>query len=171
MKYFFTLMLITAGAFLSGCATGENGIVLDMVGPPLPGPTAAGSNEGSLKGTLVVYSACKVNADFNARDPNRPEYSDYEIFTTDGKLLQRIHNNSGTILQSPLPVELPPGKYHVVARANGYRYVTVPVLIEAQQNTVLHLEGSGSWPNEVEFNQTNSVRLPDGEIIGWRATS
>jgi len=35
---------------------------------------------------LVVYSAYEVNADFNARDPRRPEYSDYRIFTADGNL-------------------------------------------------------------------------------------
>jgi hypothetical protein len=167
MKTFFTLIAIAAGALLSGCATGKNGLALDTVGPPLPQPTATISNNG----TLVVYSAYEVNADFNARDPNRPEYSDYKILTTDGKLLQRVHNNSGTILQDAVPVALPPGKYNVVARANGYGYVTVPVMIVAQQNTILHLEGGGSWPDESAFNQTNAVRLPDGLIVGWKAAS
>jgi len=35
----------------------------------------------------------------------------------------------------------------------------------------LHLEGGSSWPNESAFNQTNAVRLPDGQIIGWKAAS
>jgi hypothetical protein len=122
-------------------------------------------------GTLVVYSAFRRNADFNALDPNRPEYSDYKIFDTDGKLLQRVHNNSGTILQDAVPVELSPGKYNVVARANGYGYVTIPVMIVAQQDTILHLEGGGFWPNESAFNQTNAVRLPDGQIVGWKAAA
>jgi len=167
MKTFFTLLAIAAGALLSGCATGKNGLALDTVGPPLPQPTAAISTNG----TLVVYSAYEVNADFNARDPNRPEYSDYKILTTDGKLLQRVHNNSGTILQDPVSVELQPGKYNVVARANGYGYLTIPVIIAAQQNTILHLEGGGSWPDESAFNQTNAVRLPDGQIIGWKVAT
>jgi hypothetical protein len=167
MKTFFTLMLIMAGALLLGCATGRNGLALDTVGPPLSQPTAANSTNG----TLVVYSAYEVNADFNSRDPYRPEYSDYKIFTADGKLLQRVHNNSGTILQDPVAVGLPPGKYRVSARANSYGYVTVPVIVEAQQSTILHLEGGSSWPNESAFNQTNAVRLPDGQIIGWKAAS
>jgi hypothetical protein len=167
MKTFFTLMLITAGALLSGCASGKNGLTLDTVGPLLPQPVAASSTNG----TLVVYSAYEVNADFNARDPNRPEYSDYRIFTANGKLLQRVHNDSGTILQDPVSVELPPGKYQVIARANGYGYVTVSVMIEVRQNTVLHLEGGGSWSDESAFNQTNAVRLPDGQIIGWKAAT
>jgi len=164
MKIHFTLTLIMAGALLSGCATGQNEVVLDTVGPPLSQRAAT----SSTKGMLVVYSAYEVNADFNSRDPDRPEYSDYRIFTLDGKLLQRVHNNSGTILQDPVSVELPPGKYHVIARANGYGYVTVPVIIAARQNTILHLEGGGSWPDESAFDQTNAVRLPDGQIVGWR---
>ena len=85
--------------------------------------------------------------------------------------MQRVHNNSGTILQDAVPVALPPGKYNVVARANGYGYVTVPVMILAQQNTILHLEGGGFWPNESAFNHTNAVLLPDGVVIGWKAAT
>ncbi len=127
--------------------------------------------EVSTNGTLVVYSAYEVNADFNARDPYRPEYSDYNIFSSDGGVIRRVHNNSGTNLQNPLPVSLPKGEYRVVALANGYGLVTVPVIIEPNQNTVIHLEGGDHWPNESAFNQTNAVRLPDGQIVGWKATS
>jgi hypothetical protein len=167
MKTFFTLILIMAGALLSDCATGRNELALDTVGSPLCQPTAANSTNG----TLVVYSAYEVNADFNARDPNRLEYSDYNIFNADGKLLQRVHNNSGTILQNTVSVELPPGKCCVSARANGYGHVTVPIIIESQQTATLHLEGGGSWPNESASNQTNAERLPDGQFIGWEASS
>lgn len=166
MKTLFTLIAITTGALLSGCAS-SNGLALDTVGPPMFQPATTSST--STNGTLVVYSAFRRNADFNSRDPYRPEYSDYKIFTTDEKLLQRVHNNSGTILQDPVSVELPPGKYHVFARANGYGYVTVPVIIEAEQSTVLHLEGGGSWPDKSALFQTNTVLLPDGRVVGWRA--
>jgi hypothetical protein len=165
-KTFFTFIATTAGALLSGCATG-NGLALDTVGPSLPQPMAGNSTDG----ILIVYSAYEANADFNSRNPDLPEYSDYRILTADGKPLQRVHNNSGTILQDPVSVELPPGKYQVIARANGYKNVTVPVMIEMQQSTVLHLEGGGFWSDESAFNQTNAVRLPDGQIIGWKAAA
>ena len=165
MKAFLTFKIVAAGVLLAGCATGKSGITLDAVGP-FPGQPAAVS---SANGTLVVYSAYQVNADFNSRDPYRPEYSDYKIFTTDGKLLQRVHNNSGTILQDPGSVELPTGKYRVIARANGYGYVTVPVIVEAQQSTILHLEGGGSWSDKSALGHTDAVRLPDGQVVGWRA--
>jgi hypothetical protein len=168
MKAFFTLMLILAIAVLSGCAIGKNELALDPVGPS-PDQPATGN---STNGTLVVYSAFKRNADFGSRDPNSPEYSDYKIFTTDGKLLQKVHNNSGTILQEAVPVELSIGKYHVMAHANGYgRYVVVPIVIAAGQTTILHLEGGGFWPDESAFNKTNAVRLPDGLVIGWKAAT
>ena len=50
-------------------------------------------------------------------------------------------------------------------------YVTIPVIIAARENTLLHLEGGGSWPDESAFNQTNAVRLPDGQVVGWRTAA
>lgn len=167
MKGFFALMLILAITLLSGCVTGKNRIALDPVGPSPNQPAA----DNGPDGTLVVYSAYEVNADFAGRDRRSPEYSDYKIFTTDGNLLQKVHNNSGTILQEAVPVELSPGKYHVMAHSNGYGYLVVPVVIAAGQTTTLHLEGDGFWPNESAFNQTNAVRLPDGVVIGWKAAT
>jgi hypothetical protein len=137
-------------------------MLLDTVGP-VPGQPAA---VGSTDGTLMVYSTNEVGADFNSSDPYRQEYSDYRILATDGKLLQRVHNNSGTIFQDPVPVELPAGKYCVIARANGYGYVTIPVIIEARRSTILHLEGGAPWPGGTAFDQSNTVRLPDGRIVG-----
>jgi hypothetical protein len=165
MRTFLSFNIVAAGVLLAGCSTGRSGITLDTVGPVPVQPAAISSTNG----TLVVYSAYEVNADFNSRDPYRPEYSDYRILTTDGKPLQKVHNNSGTILQDPVPVELPAGKYCVIARANGYGHVTVPIIIEARQSTILHLEGGVSWPDKSILGQTNAVRLPDGQIVGWRA--
>lgn len=163
MKLLATFLVFATGFFLAGCASG--GLAVDTVGP-IPAPTEAAN---PAAGTLMVYSAYDANADFNSRDAYRPEYSDYKICTADGKLLQYVHNDTGTILQDPASVKLPAGKYRVVARANGYGKVTVPILIEAGQTTILHLESGGAWPDKSTFNQTNAVRLPDGRIVGWRA--
>ena len=167
MKAISLSLTAVAGVFLWGCATGKSGLALDVVGPGPAQPAQAHSTTG----TLVVYSAYDVNADFNDHDSCRPEYSDYEIYTADGKLWRRVHNDSGTVLQDPATVDIPTGKYRVVARANGYGRLTVPVIIEAKRATVLHLEGGGAWPDRAAFNQTNAVRLPDGRIVGWRASS
>lgn len=150
---------------LTGCASDSKKPVLSAVGPA---PLQKVIDANATNGTLVVYSAYEVNADFNSRDPDRPECSDYKILTPDGKLLQRVHNNSGDQLQEPLPVPLPAGRYLVKARANGYGVVTVPVLIVARQNTVLHLEGGGA-ENKPDGKPTEGVYLPDGRMVGYAA--
>ena len=94
MKTVFILMSAVAGALLAGCVTGKNSLVLDAVGPAPTQPRAA----NSINGTLVVYSAYDINADFAGRNRRSPEYSDYKIFTADGEMLEKVHNNSGTIL-------------------------------------------------------------------------
>jgi hypothetical protein len=158
-------VLIVVCALLAGCAGMNSGLVLDTAGP-MPGqapPTVSGP------GTLIVYSAGKVNADFNSRDPNRREPSDYKILDSDKELVRHVHNVTGDIIQGPVLVELPPGKYFVVARSNGYGVVTVPVIVAPSQQTILHLDGQS--PNESSFDQNNAVRLPDGEIVGWKSAS
>lgn len=167
MKVHLALMTMMAGAFLSGCATGNNRLVLNTVGPDPSLPDI--TQTASTNGWLMVYSAYRRNADFNSRDAYRPESSDYKIFSSAGEFQQRIHNNSGNSLQSVVPVTLPAGEYRVKARANGYGYVIVPVVILSNQTTILHLEGDGNWPNPSLFNQTNAVRLPDGLIVGWKS--
>jgi hypothetical protein len=163
MRSFLTIGVVAATALLWGCASHGPALVLDTVGPaPFPSATA-----GSI-GTLKVYSAFEQGADFNSQLYRR-HYTDYEILSADGKRLQRVRNDRGTSVEAPQRVELPVGTYRVVARANGYGEVTVPVVIRADQVTTVHLEGSPSWPNPKQPTESNLVRLPDGEITGWRA--
>jgi hypothetical protein len=124
----------------------------------------------STNGDLLVYSAYNVNADFDSRDPHRHAYSDYQILFPDGKLLRAVHNDTGSILQRAQAVTLPAGSYHVLAEANGFGLVTVPVTIEPGRTTVVHLEGGVRWPEQWGANQTNAVHLPDGQIVGWRSS-
>jgi hypothetical protein len=160
------LAAAAAGWLLTGCATARNEIVLDCVGPQ----PAAAASANSTSGTLLVFSAYRIGADFDSRDARRPEYSDYRILSADGRLFQTVHNNSGTILQDAVPVTLPPGQYRVRARANGYGYVIVPVVVEAGRKTVLHLDGDNK-SDMAELNQANAVRLPDGQLVGARANA
>ena len=132
-----TLAALTAASLtLTGCAVSPYPSTLATVGPvPLsdhtPNPDA---------GSLIVYSAFEVNADFNNPDPYHHEYSSYRIFTEDGKLLQFVKNDNGTSLGNPITVKLPAGKYLVKAHANGRGTVTIPVIIENGRITAVHLE-------------------------------
>ena len=154
---------ILVGLLFAGCATPPK--VVESVGPDPA--TAISSTTGA--GSLMVFSAYEVNADFNSRDAHRPEYTNYRILTADGEPLQMVHNNCGTMLQRPMAVDLPAGTYQVVARANGYGLVTVPVTIAPGETTMVHLQGGVAWPGHPAFDASNSVRLPDGQVVGWKS--
>lgn len=167
------LAVITA---LTGCASGRQRLVIDKVGPaPACAPSA-----NSSRGSLVVFSECE--ADVNASTPFASdslgsgestgyswEYSSYKILASDGKVVRHVNNNEGTTVLHPEQVTLPVGNYIVVASADHYGRVTVPVQIAGGQVTVLHLGSGGFWPNEDAFTPANSVHLPDGRVVGWRA--
>jgi hypothetical protein len=164
MKTYCSVVLLSAVVLWSGCSFGPGRMVLDPVGP-LPVALGSGTN-----GTLVVFSAYEVTSPGIGDFEHRHHYSDYRILDEDGKPLQTVHNDVGTEVKEAARVQLSPGKYRVVASSNSYGTVIVPVVIEKSRTTVLHLEGGYSWPSDAGFDQANSVRLPDGEIVGWRAT-
>jgi hypothetical protein len=164
MRTYYTVVLLTAATLWSGCAFGPRDMVLEPVGPS-PAPVAENNGEGSL----VVYTAYDVNAPGIGDYEHRHHYTDYKILTEDGKPLQTVHNDIGTSVRQAAQVDLPAGTYRVVANANGYGTVTVPVVIGPNRLTVVHLEGGASWPEMAANDQASAVRFPDGEIVGWRA--
>lgn len=162
MQLYHVFVLLSGVALLQGCASFQDSLVLDAVGPAPHARRVPGTN-----GVLMVFSAFDPYAHFSG-SPYRRYHTDYKILSEDGKLLQVIHNDVGGVTEEPKPVNLQPGRYHVVARANGYGWVTVPVLIVAHSATTVHLEGGASWPKDDSL-ANNSVRLPDGRVAGWRA--
>jgi hypothetical protein len=164
MKSLSVSMMLAPVILQLGCASNGGGLVLDPVGPPPIQSATVGS-----KGSLLVYSAFDVHADFTGTDPDRQRYTDYRIFSEDGTLLKVVHNDTRSLLEGPVEVGLSPGTYRIAARANGYGVVTLPVVIAPHRITTVHLEGGGSWSNKGAFSQKNAVRLPDGQIVGWRA--
>ena len=156
---------LAATLLVSGCASYRGHLVLDPIGPPLPRCAGIGA-----QGTLMVFTAYEVTADFNG-NPYRRRYSDYRILTADGqRVVEGVHNDKGFLAEGPRKVDLSVGTYRVEARANGYGQVTVPVEVCVGQTTTVHLEGSPWWPNPAVIAHSNPVRLPGGEIAGWRAS-
>ncbi len=162
MKFILSFSTFAAAALISGCASNRHVVLLDTVGPTPQAPL------GGAKGTLVVYSAYDPNADFNDT-PYPARFTDYTLLSSQGKLLQVVRNNTGGVSEQPAQVELPIGEYRVTARASGYHTVTVPVVIRGGRVTTVRLDGNASWPNNAALLESNPVRLPPGEIVGWRA--
>jgi hypothetical protein len=48
--------------------------------------------------------------------------------------------------------------------------VAVPGIIAAHQTTTVHLEGGGQRSDRAGMNATDSVRLPNGQVVGWKAS-
>jgi hypothetical protein len=146
----------------AGCTSPRSAITLDPVGP-------SGANPTGSTGTLVVYSAFDNRA-VSTGDTDRRRFSDYQIFSADGRLLKKVHNDSGIMWSGPTEVRMAPGNYRVVARSDGFGLVTVPVLVAPSRSTAVHLEGGGSWPGRPD-SVADAVRLPDGRVVGWRAVT
>jgi hypothetical protein len=80
-----------------------------------------------------------------------------------------IINHADRFDEGPIRLALPPGSYHVSARSAHFGRVNVPVIIKERQTTLVYLDGS-SHPEAPSLQQTSTVRLPDGEIVGWSTT-
>ncbi len=151
----------------SGCVSSGPTVVLSPVGPHVPLPY-----EPPKEGTLLVYSAFYAGPQQFLADPPEDvrQHTPYSIFAEDGHLLQTVKKNvSGPWSEDPATVQLPPGRYSIEARANGYRKVIVPVVIAVGLVTSIHLDGESSDTDIGAANSPDRVRLPNGVVVGWKA--
>ena len=149
---------------MAGCVSERDKLVLDPVGP-----VQTSAPQPSNEGFLTVYSAYDAGGHFYSRKFDGREYSDYSIFNAQDQLLRKIHNSTDSIIEEPATVSLPPGEYQVIARANGYGNVTVPVTIEQDRQTIIHLEGGEPGSALAGADPGKMVRLPNGQIVGFRS--
>ncbi len=153
----WTLSTVAALLFC-GCASEP--IVLGPVGPA-PASASAPIREGFLR----IYTAIEKQVDGDAVHDVR---SGYGIYTPDGKRFKWVENHVGQNDELPQTVRLPEGTYTVKAQAEGFRRITVPVVIKTGKLTEVNLETSGRKRTSVT-NETAVVRLPNGDVVGWRA--
>lgn len=163
MSHTIIQISLASALLFSGCASHKTLIVSSPVGPPPQTTPTTGRT-----GTLVVYSARDPKSDILDL-PYLCPHSDYAIYSSTGLLVQKVHNSTDAIIERPANVSLPEGSYRVEARANGRQKVIIPVVIQAGRLTAVHLEPGTSVQNDVALLQSNPVRLPTGEIVGWRA--
>ena len=154
----FILMLSTL--VISGCAFSPD-LVLGPVGPAKPVLMPAAPS-----GTLVVFSELEssiLNSDY-------ANHGNYRIYTTDGKEIRHVVNYVSPVLEDPVEVQLPPGACLIKARAANYGPVYVRVIIEKDNVTTVHLDGS-DVPERKYASKSQLVSLPNGTVVGWAANS
>jgi hypothetical protein len=159
MKIIHLLTGIGLVSLLAGCATAR--LTFDPVGPDPHGIESTASG-----GELLVFSSLVGRSEGN--DPTWHQHSSYYIYDMDGKLVNHVHNATGHYARAPLSVELPAGNYLVKAKASDYFWVKVPVTIERGRTTEVHLDDN--W-NPGETSDRDLVRMPNGNLVGWRAES
>jgi hypothetical protein len=158
MKIKAMLLCAAAAPLMVSCALQP--IALAPVGP---NPFRAGASSVD-RGDLVVYSETE---EYFEDDMFYFPHTDYQIYSTDGRLLKRVWNHQNHEDESPATVSLPPGHYIVKAWAEFYGLTSVPVVIKANRTTKLILQPGWNPGKTVAAAQT--VRMPNGYPVGWRA--
>lgn len=159
MKSSVFYLCILISPLLVSCASTSRFTELETVGPaPLRASAAPAATDGLLK----VYSLRGI---YNDEGVLYHPHTAYTIYSSDNTRLKEVKNARYAHDEEPIAVNLPAGRYVVVALAENYLRVRVPVLIEAGQLTTLHLELSNRPPDE---DSSDWVRLPNGKAVGWR---
>ena len=153
---FRTGLAVACGLILfNNCATTPP-IVLETVGPESPGRSGTG------KGYLLVYSATDKVQDGKL---DFFPHTGYTVYDATGKFVHYTPNRVGNTDPVPVTIPLAAGIYKVVARAELYGRVTVPVKIDNGKLTVVYLE-RGGMPQKVRPKNREFITLPKGDIVG-----
>ena len=161
------LRLVTRGTAVgilliaTSCSTPPKQAIVEPIGPV---PQVSGATDNS--GYLVVYSAWSNFVDQGSTG----HHSRYTITADNGSISREIINHIDRFDEGPIQLPLTPGSYHVKARSAHFGRVNVPVVIQPHQTTVVYLDGR-RHPEASASQPTSAVKLPDGEIIGWAATT
>lgn len=149
------LALICGLLLLNNCAT-RPPIVLEVVGPASPGRSGTG------KGYLQVYSATDKVQDGKL---DFYPHTGYTVYDATNKFVHYTPNRIGNTDPVPVTISLTAGTYKVVARAELYGRVTVPVKIDTGRLTVVYLE-RGGMPEKIRPKNREFVTLPNGDFVG-----
>lgn len=156
-KLTFTLAL----PIFSGCAPVHPLVVSETIGP-MQSPVAVHQH-----GSLIVYS----DTERPGADPgDYAPHSDYSLYSVDGQLLRSVTNRNAPFGRAPATVQLPVGRYKVVAIAPKFGLISIPVVIANSQTTVVDLISEVYPPaDKLQPDAREWVQLPDGQIIGTKA--
>ena len=165
MKINTMFCLLVVIPLLASCA---QPITLAPVGPnPFAGRA---SHMGT--GYLQVFSRMSLQNDDQNQgggggDPSWYQHTDYNLYDAKEKLVKHVGNTVGHYSTSPRLVSLRPGSYILRAEAKEWLSVEVPVVIEANRTTKVHLDEN--WHPPAGTPKTELVTAPGGYPVGWSA--
>jgi hypothetical protein len=150
-------------ASLAGCA----GTQMRTVSLAPVGPDCYHANCKADCGYLKVYTATEEHNDGNTM---YYPHTGYALYDGHGSRLRSVRNHLTMDDESAEDVELPPGRYTVVADSESDGEVRVPVVVAAYKTTTVNLEGSRGL-SKTNANPAKAVRTPSGQIVGTHAES
>lgn len=160
LNYFVFCLL----SLCASCKT-QPALVLQTVGPSASA-VSLGQLDSSGEGFLKVFSATKTRHAGN--ESKYHPHTDYAIFKTNGSTFRWVENSLDPSDEAAALVYLPSGFYKIQAQDDNYGRVIVPVLIEPWRTTKVYLDARTIDSLE-HLDPSNSVCLPNGRIVGWRA--
>lgn len=149
------LILVGIASTVCGCVTHHE--ILEAVGPAPPPPPPA------PQGFLRVHTPTD---EYNDSEVYYYRHRDFALLSADGTLLRYVRNADDDWDETPALTLLPVGSYKIRSRTRRSGIVTIPVVVELGRTTDIYLDGSFE---ERSSREGGYVRLPNGEIIGWRA--
>ena len=166
MKMKTTLLLAGLVPLLASCVSQP--ITLAPVGPS----PFAGLSASAGIGQLQVFSSLAEQTDdqnqgSSGGEPVWYQHTDYSIYNGRGTRIKHVDNSVGHYATAPRIISLSPGNYTVKAEARDWLTVTVPVVIERDRLTKVHLDGD--WNPPPGTPKAEVVTAPNGSPVGWRA--
>lgn len=164
---------------LCGCALLLTGCQAPLVVQAAVGPEPGGHETGGTNGRLLVFSRLEAHSDNGSMeaedltgeivtgDPDYYQHRAYTMYDHRGKRIKSVGNTVGHYSEEPREVELLPGSYSVLAEAEGYGRVAIPVHIKSGRTTIVHLDKQ--WRPPPSYQNSDLVRLPGGYAVGWNA--
>jgi hypothetical protein len=116
-------------------------------------------------GFLQIFTATETRPDGDSTYAY--PHTGYTIYDQNGKTVKYIPNHLGRMDEVPTVVSIPAGQYKIRADAEHYDRVTFPVEIMPGRTSVVHLEKDSKRP-ETPLQDSQLIRLPDGQVVGWR---
>lgn len=161
-------VLVITGVGLILLSAGCASVPVASVALAPVGPNPMALRSASSQGSLEVFSRLSRRSDDLNQGSTYPvwyQHTDYYVCNLEGKVLKHVFNATGHYEQDPKIVNLPAGKYLVMARSTGDCWVKVPVTIDRGEITWVHLADNWTPPSYAEKAQI--VKLPDGKPVGW----